>query len=70
MFSLTVDAPNQAPDITSTAIAGTTGTDPIDTDPVSVVSGAVEAGDQNVANGTLDVPAGNTFALAFTVRMQ
>lgn len=56
--------------ILAAVTTGTTGTDPPDADPVSFAAGTVEAGDQNVANGTLDVPAGSTFALAFTVRMQ
>lgn len=45
-------------------------TDAVDADVVSTAGATIDAGNQNVANGVLNIPANSVFALSFTVRLQ
>lgn len=56
--------------IFAAADAGTAGSDAVDGDVVSFAGQTVDAGNQNVAQGRLDVPAARVWALIFTVHMQ
>jgi hypothetical protein len=45
-------------------------TDAVDADVVSIAGTTIDAGNQNVANGALNIPANTVFALLFTVVLQ
>ena len=45
-------------------------TDAVDADVVSITGATIDAGNQNVANGQLDIAASKVWALLFTVSMQ
>jgi hypothetical protein len=56
--------------IFAAADGGTVGTDALDGDVVSIAGATIDAGDQNVANTQLDLPADKVWALVFTILMQ
>jgi CSLREA domain-containing protein/uncharacterized repeat protein (TIGR01451 family) len=56
--------------IFAAADTGTVGSDAVDPDVVSFAGATIDAGDQNVGNAQLDVPADTVWALVFTARLQ
>lgn len=56
--------------ILNATLSGTGATDAVDADVLSFTAGTVRAGNQNAANGQLDVPAARVWASVFTVHMQ
>lgn len=58
--------------IFAAADAAAAGTDAVDADVASYTGATttIDAGDQNVANGQLDIAANRVWAMVFTVRMQ
>jgi uncharacterized repeat protein (TIGR01451 family)/CSLREA domain-containing protein len=56
--------------IFAAADGGTAGTDAVDTDVVGFAGTTIDAGDQDVGNAQLDIPADTVWALVFTAKLQ